>query len=94
MILSRFLARRRIEAGTRPSFLAAWGLVVVDFVLVMAVVIPVALRILAWAEAGDLATIPAILALLFLFFVPMQVLLILSGLWASRSRWVDEGEPG
>ena len=90
MILSRSLARRRIAKGERPSFFGAWGLVAVDFVLVMLVVIPLALVVITWAEGDRISPAVAIVSLVFVFFVPTQILLILSGIWAAKSRWLEE----
>lgn len=90
MMLSRVIGRRRINAGERPSFVAAWGLVVADFVLVMAVVLPLAAVVITWAEGDRISPAMAIVSLVFVFFVPTQVLLILSGIWAAKSRWLDD----
>jgi len=90
MILSRTIGKERVARAERPSFVAAWGLVVADFLLVMVVFVPIALVIITWAEGGRISNVAAIVSLVFVFFVPMQVLLILSGVWAAKSRWIEE----
>ncbi|MEJ6399221.1 hypothetical protein [Yoonia sp. 208BN28-4] len=89
MIISRQLAKGRIAKGERPGFLAAWGPVLLDWVAIIAVLAllfdPVMWAIYA-AQPGDGITF----AILFgVFFVPMQIVLIISSMWAVRSRWQD-----
>ena len=89
MILSRTLARRRIAAGRRPGWWAAWGPVGFDFAALLAVLaalwgpfrdLTVALNFPVWAS---------IVALFLVGFIPMQGVMILSSLWAAKSRWQE-----
>ncbi len=91
MIISRTLARRRIAAATRPGWFAAWLPVLAD-----AAVLALVLGLL-WSPFRDLtvtlnfprwATIAALLAL---GFIPIQGVLIISSLWAAKSRWQGDG---
>ena len=94
MILSRTLARRRIAAGERPGLLAAWGPVGVDFLTTLAVLGLFGgwvMQRLAAAEAAAW-TVPA--SLVLTVFVPMQAVVILSTIWAVKSRWRDDDGRG
>lgn len=89
MILSRTLAKRRIAAGVRPSRGAAWGPVMFDGACLAG------LFILLWSPFQALATglnLPLwakIAALLAVGFIPVQAVLIISSLWATKSRWTE-----
>ena len=90
MILSRAMARRRIASGIRPGWIGAWGLVAVDTLTLFG-----AMALTFWLTAGLFVTWPtwaAIVALILLFFIPLQIILITSALWAARSRWSDEND--
>jgi hypothetical protein len=89
MIISRTIARRRIAAGVRPGWFGAWGLVLVDAVILMPVLAVVGSTVsryffginpMHWAVIGSL---------IVTVFIPMQVVLITSALWAAKSRWED-----
>ncbi|HKL68055.1 hypothetical protein [Salibaculum sp.] len=90
MLISRTLAQRRIAAGVRPGWLAAWGPVALDASCLVAVFA------LAFGPARDLVNaqeLPlwaVIAALVTLGFLPIQGVLIVSSLWATRSRWEDK----
>ncbi|WP_394155438.1 hypothetical protein [Loktanella salsilacus] len=91
MILSRTLARRRIAAGVRPGWLAAWLLVICDTVILLAL-----LAGAIWLGYSPLMALPVwarIITLFVLFFVPLQLVLITSSMWATRSRWQDTAPP-
>ncbi|MBS1301836.1 hypothetical protein GZH79_05710 [Loktanella sp. SALINAS62] len=79
-----------MAAGTRPGWIAAWGPVVLD-ALALAVVLAV---VLAWVSPVLLAgpVWIAVIALFGIVFVPVQVVLILSALWAAKSRGQIETE--
>lgn len=88
MILSRTFARRRIAAGDTPSGVAAWGLVVVDAILFFTIA-----GLSAPFIVGGLAESQGVwvyVALFAIYFIPMQGVLIISALWAAKSRWVDD----
>lgn len=85
MILSRHVARRRIAAGVRPGWVAAWGLVVID-----ALVLFGTLGTVLWVVRASAVAWPtwiAITGLVLIVFIPVQVVLIMSAFWATRSRW-------
>ncbi len=87
MLLSRTIAKGRIAKGVRPSFFAAWALVVADALLLAF------LFVLLWTPFRTLTAdwpIWATSAALFaLGFIPIQGVLIISALWAAKSRWED-----
>ena len=87
MIFSRHIARRRIAAGVRPGWLAAWGPVAADavaLVVVLALVLRLAVPgVFAWPTWAAVAT------LCLVVFLPVQIVLTTSAFWASRSRWTD-----
>jgi|TARA_B110000285_G_scaffold218043_1_gene267067 hypothetical protein len=88
MILSRTFARRRIAACYTPSGIAAWGLVVVDAILFFTIA-----GLSAPFIVGGLAESQGVwvyVALFAIYFIPMQGVLIISALWAAKSRWVDD----
>lgn len=90
MILSRTIARRRIAAGVRPGWVGAWGLVAIDTLTLLTLMAAV-----FWLSRGVFATWPtwaAVTALVLVFFIPLQGVLIISALWAARSRWNDESD--
>ena len=85
MILSRALGRGRVARGERPGWLAAWGPVAVDAGVTLSLA-----GLLAVALAGALQAAPLWLlvgALFALVFLPVQAVLIVSAMWAARSRW-------
>lgn len=92
MLLSRTLARRRIAAGKRPSWVGAWWPVAFDalcLILLYAILfvpfrnISTNFNFSAWASAA---------ALFALLFIPIQGVLIFSSLWAARSRWEEKND--
>ena len=90
MILSRTLAKRRIAAGVRPGWAAAWAPVAFDAACLLAVFAMLFGLFQALSQAVDLPMWATIAALFFLGFIPTQVVLILSSFWASRSRFREE----
>ena len=92
MLISRTLARRRIAAGERPSFKAAWLPVAFDVVIISLIVA------LLWQPALTVIYVmqfPLVTTIMFLFIViyaPVQVVIIVSTIWAVRSRWEDKGQ--
>lgn len=89
MIISRFMAKRRIAAAEHPSFVGAWGLVLADLILVGLAVVLAWMPFHAWFRVNEPPVALTIGLIFVLFFVPSQVFLILSALWAAKSRWVD-----
>ena len=93
MILSRTLARSRIAAGTRPGWWAAWGPVMID-ALSLAAVLGVAFTVLIGPLSALNLPLPVTIIVFFLiFFIPIQIVLVVSSLWATRSRWVESDAP-
>ena len=88
MILSRTIARRRVAAGTRPSWFEAWGLVMFDAVLFFCIAGLSAPMIVGGEAASKGAWV--YVALFAIYFVPIQIVLIISAMWAAKSRWSDE----
>lgn len=89
MILSRTLAKRRIAAGVRPGWGAAWGPVVFD---AAALIFVIALLYRPFQALTGMLNFPVwatVVALLALGFIPIQAVLIFSSLWASKSRWTE-----
>jgi hypothetical protein len=90
MILSRTLAKSRIERSYRPTWFEAWCPVVFDFAiycLYATLVLAELLPRLRSEQSSDAVTVLLFLALLF---IPLQVTMILSSLWASKSRWLEK----
>lgn len=88
MILSRTIARRRMAAGATPSWFEAWGLVMADAVLFFGIAGFSAPFIVGGLADSQGAWVYA--ALFAIYFIPMQIVLITSAMWAAQSRWVDE----
>lgn len=89
MLLSRTLAKSRIARGERPSWAAAWTPVAFDaacmVVIFLLLLRPFGILIQSW-EFPLWATIAFLLALCF---IPTQAVLIMSSLWATKSRWTE-----
>ncbi len=90
MILSRILARKRIAAGVRPSFKAAWAPVAVDIFVI-------ALLLAAlWGPATTFIYVMGfslpmtIMVLMLLIYAPLQIVIIVSTIAAVRSRWEEK----
>jgi len=94
MLISRLIAKRRISAGEHPSFLGAWGLVLADLVLVCIAVVLAWRPFDAWFRVHEPNVGLTIGLIVVLFFIPSQVFLILSALWAAKSRWQDKDTEG
>lgn len=88
MILSRLIARRRVAAGTCPSWFEAWSLVMLDAVLFFCIAGLSAPLIVGGLAASKGAWVYA--ALFAIYFIPMQIVLITSAMWATKSRWSDD----
>jgi len=87
LILSRTFARRRIAAGVRPVWVSAWGLVALDAACLALVFALIWSPFRTLAEGLNFPIWAIITALLALGFIPMQGVLIISSLWAAKSRW-------
>ncbi|MCB5199321.1 hypothetical protein LGQ03_08710 [Loktanella sp. TSTF-M6] len=92
MIVSRFVARRRIAAGVRPGWFAAWGLVALDALMLLAVLGLMFMPVMSLIYASQPSVIVTVGIFFVLFFLPIQVVLILSSLWAAKSRYVGSDD--
>lgn len=88
MVLSRTIARRRVAAGIYPSWLEAWGLVMFDTVLFFVIAGLSAPITMSWL--GPSLGVWGIASLFVIYFIPMQIVLITSAMWAAKSRWSDD----
>ena len=90
MILSRILSRKRIAAGVRPSFKAAWAPVAFD-VLVIAILLAALWRpALTFIYVMEFSLFLTIVVLMVLIYAPLQVVIIVSTIAAVRSRWEEK----
>ncbi len=92
MILSRTLAKARIARGARTGWLAAWVPVLIDAALFAGFVILSWGTLMQWIDTLQPSNLATFALFFVLYFVPMQAVLILSSLWAAKSRW-QETEP-
>ena len=90
MILSRILARKRIAAGVRPSFKAAWAPVAFDAAMIVIVLTLLWQPALTAIYVLELSLPMTIVALMLLIYGPFQVVTIIATIWAIKSRWEDE----
>ena len=90
MILSRVLARKRIKAGERPSFRAAWLPVAFDVVTIGLVLAVMFLPAVSLTIVMQLTLFWRILLLMVLIYAPLQIVIIVSTIWAVRSRWEEK----
>lgn len=89
MVASWLIGRGRAATDQRPSWLAAWGLVAFDFAALLAVFVLIFPPLMAFVYATQPGTLVTVAIMFVVFFVPMQVVLITSSIWASKSRWQD-----
>ncbi|SFS21049.1 hypothetical protein [Yoonia litorea] len=90
MILSRILARKRMAAGIRPSFKAAWLPVLFDVTFIGLIMAWLFLPAVSLTIIMDLSLLWRILLLLVVIYVPLQIVIINSTIWAVRSRWEEK----
>lgn len=90
MILSRILARRRIATGTMPSFRAAWAPVLVDIAMIVLLLALVWQPILTAVYIAGLPLVGTIMVLLCTIYLPFHIIVVISTLWAVKSRWIEE----
>jgi len=90
MILSRILARKRIKAGVRPSFKAAWLPVLFDVAVIGWLLGWLFLPAVSATMAMGLTLFWRIIFLLFVIYLPLQIVIIISTIWAVRSRWEEK----
>ncbi|MDX8352819.1 hypothetical protein [Cognatiyoonia sp. IB215182] len=87
MILSRILARKRIAAGMRPSIRAAWAPVAFDTCVIALILGVLFLPIVSLTLAMGLSLFWRIVFLMVAVYVPFQIVVVISTIWAIRSRW-------
>ncbi len=90
MIISRIVARRRIAAGVRPSFKAAWLPVAADIVIISVLLASLFLPAVSLTIVMNLTLFWRILALMLVIYAPLQIVIIVSTIWAVRSRWEEK----
>lgn len=89
MIVSRTIAKKRIDRQERPAWFAAWGLVAVDFLLFCAYVLLIMEPLAQFLYANQTNKLLTFAIMVVVVFIPMQIVLIVSSLWASKSRFQD-----
>ncbi len=90
MIISRILARKRIAAGVRPSFKAAWLPVAADVLLISLFLATLFLPAVSLSIVMGLSLFWRILLLMLIIYAPLQIVIIVSTIWAVRSRWEEK----
>ena len=90
MILSRIVARQRIAAGVRPSFKAAWLPVAFDVLVIALILSMLFLPAVTLTIIMELTLFWRILMLMVLIYAPLQIVIIVSTIWAVRSRWEEK----
>ena len=91
MLISRTIARKRIEAGERPSFKAAWLPVAADVLIIALVLAALWQPALTFVYVMQLPLFGLVMFLMAVIYVPLQIVIIVSTIWAVRSRWEDKG---
>lgn len=90
MLLSRTLAKARIARAERPGWIAAWAPVAFDAALLFGVFAVLYRPFWQFIETQS-PPLWLMIAILFLGgFVPTQIILITSSLWAAKSRFKEE----
>ncbi len=90
MILSRTFARRRLAAGQQPTFLKAWGLVAADIAMIALVLALLWQPILTAVYVAGLPLVGTIFVLFFTIYLPFHIVVVISTIWAVKSRWIEE----
>ncbi|WP_373635141.1 hypothetical protein [Yoonia sp. SS1-5] len=90
MLISRIIARKRIAAGIRPSFKEAWLPVAADVVLISLLLALLFLPAVTLTIIMQLTLFWRILLLMVLIYAPFQIVIIVSTIWAVRSRWEEK----
>ncbi len=90
VIISRILARKRIAAGQRPSFRAAWLPVAADVIMISLLLAFLFLPAASLSMVMGLTLFWRILLLMVLIYAPLQIVIIVSTIWAVRSRWEEK----
>ena len=91
MLISRTIARKRIAAGERPSFKAAWLPVAADVLMIALVLAALWQPALTFVYVMQLPLFGLVMFLMAVIYLPLQIVIIVSTIWAVRSRWEDKG---
>jgi glucan phosphoethanolaminetransferase (alkaline phosphatase superfamily) len=94
VIISRTLARKRIAAGVRPSFKAAWLPVAADVLIIALLLAALWNPALTFIYLMQLSLFWLVLFLMAVIYAPLQIVIIVSTIWAVRSRWEDKEQSG
>ena len=92
MIISRYLARKRVAAGVRPSFRQAWLPVLADTAVIGLILAWIFLPVASMTIVMELSLFWRMLVLFVVIYMPLQVVVIISTVWAVRSRWEEKDE--
>ncbi len=90
MLLSRTLARRRIARGDRPGFVAAWAPVLLDAAAILVALVAITPLVSDNFTRNEPPPLVVIAIAFAVYFVPSQIVIVLSSLWAAKSRWSDD----
>lgn len=90
MIISRTVARKRIAACIRPSFKQAWLPVAADVVIIGLLLAALWQPALTFIYVMEFSLFLTILVLMVLIYAPLQIVIIVSTIWAVRSRWEEK----
>jgi hypothetical protein len=90
MLFSRTVARKRIAAGVRPTRRAAWLLVLADGVIIGLLLAALWMPAVTVTYVMHMSLIWTILFLMVVIYLPAQIVVIISSLWAAKSRWEEE----
>ena len=84
------MARKRIAAGVRPSFKAAWAPVAFDTVAIGIVLFFLWGPITTFIYVMEFSLPLTIVALMVVIYAPLQVVVIIATIWAIKSRWEEK----
>lgn len=86
MIIAQMVAKRRVAEDVQPSFAAAWGLVLLDAVLIFGTLALMFEPIMAYIYAMQPSDQASGLSMFALYVVAPVFLLFNAVRWARRSR--------
>lgn len=92
MIISRYLARKRVAAGIRPSFRQAWLPVLADTASIGLVLSLIFLPVVSATLVMELSLVWRMVVLFIVIYMPLQVVVIFSTVWAVRSRYEEKDD--
>lgn len=92
MIISRYLARKRVAAGMRPSFRQAWLPVLADTAAIGLVLSLIFLPVVSATLVMELSLVWRMVVLFVVIYMPLQIVVIFSTVWAVRSRYEEKDD--